>query len=305
MNQVSTVSLAVAVHKAGALPSMVSYSHYDLSHDQAYKQNLDKAQLFDSINRYVQSTGHSSLLLALNPKDLCDDDVVNFVVDSKISHVLLYGSIGGIGLHNLEAKVIDKKDQAMVRSYLDRYQEYFDLLPCKKLKLATTANSGVWHNGGYVVKGNEGAGRPGSDPLTVAFAQQLSKNPLMPVVPMGGIGSAEQVSWYIKHGAAAVAVGTRLAATRESVLSTQVKQAMVRASAKDLSVLDPDLKQKALVFDNFTQQDVANHTRSLRSGIVSAADQGHVFAGTAIDHIQCIWSAQEVIDELTSLLMNK
>jgi NAD(P)H-dependent flavin oxidoreductase YrpB (nitropropane dioxygenase family) len=88
-----------------------------------------------------------------------------------------------------------------------------------------------------------------------------------------------------------------LAASKESVLTPEVKNAMINATWNDIVTLDDRLKQNALVFSQVVSKDV-NNTFSLTTGISSKADQGHIFAGAGIDHIKEIKPMKQIIEEL-------
>jgi hypothetical protein len=75
---------------------------------------------------------------------------------------------------------------------------------------------------------------------------------------------------------------------------------MVNSSANSLTRFSDQASQQALVFNKYNNDD-ANHTHSLAAGI-NSPNNGHVFAGTAIDDIVDILPVETIIKSLVAKL---
>ena len=120
------------------------------------------------------------------------------------------------------------------------------------------------------------------------------------------MGTAEQVKEYIDLGAEIVAVGTLLALSTESTISTETKLAAIQKQSKDLvqfkhMVGNVERKQSALQFDPYNGPDDANGTMGLLRGMRGKKD-GHIYLGHGIDHVTELKTCQEIIQELSSCL---
>jgi NAD(P)H-dependent flavin oxidoreductase YrpB (nitropropane dioxygenase family) len=159
---------------------------------------------------------------------------------------------------------------------------------------------------GFCVKGSESAGFTGHVSVREVFLKQKAMTPNAMLIPYGGVGTAEQVKEYIDLGAETVAVGTVLALSTESPLSTETKLAALKKQSKDLTqflhvVGNVERKQNALQFEPYQGPDDANGTVGLLRGMRGKSD-GHVYLGQGIDHVQEIQSCKQIIQRLASCL---
>lgn len=274
MNQVSEETLAVAVSRAGGFPSISGYCY---SSDD---------ELILALERFVDQTGKSDLILGIDERSLLNAKLVTTIKDLKISHILRYAN---------EDLSISETTKVNWRKIV---QNVLDGLSCFKIELKHTFDSIKNTETIYFVKGNDGAGRPGLATTKELFDYHIAATPNARLVPTGAIGTYEQVRYYLDAGAVAVGCGTLFAAAKESVLSTDSKQALINATRKDLTVVDTNLKQLGLIF-NRIENDNLNNTASLKAGI-SSSKNGLLFAGHAVDHIASI----EPVSTILTRLMN-
>jgi NAD(P)H-dependent flavin oxidoreductase YrpB (nitropropane dioxygenase family) len=148
---------------------------------------------------------------------------------------------------------------------------------------------------GVIIKGEEGAGR-GSISLLALFNQIKIEYPALEIIVSGGIGSRDQVKYYMDRGALAVSIGTLLAVSEESKVSLETKFKIINSSSDDIKKFSLGAKQNALIFSSVENDDF-NHTHSLQAGIINA-NTGHVFAGQSINHIRKIKPVKEIINSL-------
>ncbi len=86
---------------------------------------------------------------------------------------------------------------------------------------------------GLVIEGSEAGGHIGPVSTSVLAQEILPVVRDVPVFVAGGIGNGRMIAAYLEMGAAGVQLGTRFAASRESVAHPNFKRAFVRAAARD------------------------------------------------------------------------
>ena len=84
-----------------------------------------------------------------------------------------------------------------------------------------------------VIEGSEAGGHIGPVSLTVLAQEILPAIRDVPVFVAGGLGRGEAILAYLEMGASGVQLGTRFAATTESIAHPNFKRAFIRANACD------------------------------------------------------------------------
>jgi len=84
-----------------------------------------------------------------------------------------------------------------------------------------------------VIEGSEAGGHIGPVSLTVLAQEILPVVREVPVFVAGGLGRGEAILAYLEMGASGVQLGTRFAATTESIAHPNFKRAFIRANARD------------------------------------------------------------------------
>ncbi len=84
-----------------------------------------------------------------------------------------------------------------------------------------------------VIEGSEAGGHIGPVSLTVLAQEILPHIREVPVFVAGGLGRGEAILAFLEMGAAGAQLGTRFAASEESIAHPRFKEAFVRASARD------------------------------------------------------------------------
>lgn len=281
MNGASNLTLALAVHEAGAMPSLSLDRYND---DNTINHDL----INEAFKSYQQSTGHVNLVFVLSHEDLFDYQLVKLLRQYKVSHIEFLSN---------------KLDSS-------HYWNQKDFQNAIKFMQVTTKIMGRVSNpmdnnflDAFCIKGKESGGFTGQHSVKDLFHQQRITTPDQSLIPYGGIGTPEQVAYYIKNKAAGVAVGTLFAASKESCLDHKVKLAMCSKTSNDI-VNFSDTKQNALVLGdlNSVLHDKShwNRSASLKKGI--SGNAGHIYAGHSIDYVTEIRSVAEIVDYLTELL---
>ena len=84
-----------------------------------------------------------------------------------------------------------------------------------------------------VIEGSEAGGHIGPVSLTVLAQEILPHVSEGPVFVAGGLGRGDAILGFLEQGAAGAQLGTRFAASAESIAHARFKQAFVRANARD------------------------------------------------------------------------
>lgn len=283
MTGVSYLSLALAVHQAGAMPSLL-LTPWKLG--QPTVQSRD--ELHDTLQEFWKATHSRNLAVAVVEQQLLDPEFLTILAEFAPSHIdFLPAEIGNknIWYQTDFAAALAKlpKTKFMIKAAFQAHQ----------IDLAH----------GYCIKGHESGGVRGTMPVRTLFELQRQLTPDAAVIPYGGVSHPSHVREYLAQGAAGVAVGTLFAACKESCLSEQTKQRMIEASSQDLHRF-ADTGQQALILGDaqHVEQTTGGWNRgpSLWQGITGDGTQGHVYAGTSIDHVTHIRTVQDTVDYLVS-----
>ena len=283
MNIASDLNLAAAVSVAGAMPSLM------INWKKGTRTDFDYDLFNYTLQEFVKLTGNGHCVLQLDYPDLRDPIVIQLIEKYKISHVELFGHM---------QYPLDRKQEEF-ELVLNSYQEQYNRLK-KTARIITrifTPSNGKGIDC-YALKGSDSAGCVGSLSVKDLFLAQHTLTPDIPLIAYGGIGTPSDVAWYLSQGVAGVAVGTLFAASKESCLSLETKQAMVNASSGSLTKLNTN--QQALVMG--TVSNDLNHKESLQAGIQGLG--GLIYAGSSIDHVTDIRSVQSIVDYLVSDIIN-
>ena len=285
----SDLKLALACWNAGIYPSL-------LIPDVLNQYTVNYDLLGETLTEYKKSTGACDIVLAIGQRQFFDLKLMDMIKSYKVSHVEFFP------LHD------DSYDRA-TQVFGDHYDKALSAM-AKHIApvqvMSRTRKPFVdKKNFAYCLKGSDGAGLNGELNTAELFEQQKKLTPDAVLIPYGGVGTPKQVADYIRTGATAVAVGTLLAASLESPLSQETKEAMCRANKSDINKFN-DTNQNALVLGDpkKVQQDKShwNRTDSFFKGLYGDGKTGHIYAGNGIDHVNSIKSVKEIVEYLTSEL---
>ena len=282
MNKVSDLRLAIAVRRAGALPSLSVFNY----HVSPTAINTDLLE--QDIKNYVNEFGDANILISMSIGGLLDNRIFRIFEEYRVKA--------------LEIILGEEEDNVLTRRQaIDRMQairSYGGLIFLK----STDFNESLPGIDGIVLKGPDGAGRGNTRGLSLEymFNETRNKKPELKIIVAGGIGNSTQVKQYMDGGAFAIGTGTLFAACEESKISLETKEKMIASSATDLKHLSNGAQQLALVFNEF-KEDNFNNSWGLAAGIKNT-NKGHIFAGKGIDYVTRIKSAAEVVTDLVAEL---
>ncbi|WP_310497680.1 nitronate monooxygenase [Sandarakinorhabdus sp.] len=150
-------------------------------------------------------------LITLHPQM---DELIAICAKHQVSHVVLAG-----GLPSGPAIAAIKGNGAKLMCFAPT------AALAKKL-----VRSGV---DAIIIEGSEAGGHIGPVSLTVLAQEILPVITEVPVFVAGGIGRGSAIAAFLDMGASGVQLGTRFAASAESVAHANFKKAFIRASARD------------------------------------------------------------------------
>jgi len=142
------------------------------------------------------------------------DALVRVCLEAKVGHVVLAGGIPPGGA---------------VRAVKDGGAKLICFTPALVLA-KRLVRSGA---DALVIEGSEAGGHIGPVSLNVLAQEILPHIREVPVFVAGGLGRGEAILAYLEMGASGAQLGTRFAATRESIAHSRFKQAFIRAAARD------------------------------------------------------------------------
>ena len=180
-----------------------------------------------------------------------------------------------------------------------------------------------------IIEGSEAGGHIGPVSLTVLAQEILPHVSEVPIFVAGGIGRGDAILGMLEMGAAGAQLGTRFAASTESIAHPAFKQAFVRANARDalptvqLDDRFPVIPVRGLVNNGttiyrrhqldiirqFTEGTLTKEAAQLaiehfwagalrRAVIEGDVENGSVMAGQSVGMVRSIQPTAEIIEEL-------
>lgn len=238
------------------------------------------------------------------------DDLVRVCIAAKVGHVVLAGGIPPGGA---------------VRAVKDGGAKLVAFAPALVLakRLVRSGADAI------IIEGSEAGGHIGPVSLTVLAQEILPHLKDVPVFVAGGLGRGDAILSYLEMGASGAQLGTRFAATVESIAHANFKQAFVKANARDalpsiqLDERFPVIPVRGLV-NAGTKRFLAHQAETLkkfdageldkaqaqlsiehfwagalrRAVIEGNVEEGSVMAGQSVGMVTSVQSVAEVIAEL-------
>lgn len=246
-------------------------------------------------------------LITLHPRL---DDLIRVCLDARVGHIVLAGGI---------------PPATAIRAVKDGGAKLIAFTPALSLGKRLVRQGAD----ALVIEGSEAGGHIGPVSLTVLAQEILPHMRDVPVFVAGGLGRGEAILGYLEMGAAGAQLGTRFAASEESIAHKNFKRMFVLASARDAlpSVeLDPRLpvipvrslvnqgtkrflEHQAEVRDKFLAGELTKEEAQLsierfwagalrRAVIEGDVEHGSVMAGQSVGLVHSIQPVAEIIQEL-------
>jgi NAD(P)H-dependent flavin oxidoreductase YrpB (nitropropane dioxygenase family) len=285
MNKVSDVPLAIAVRRAGCLPSLSIFNYFT-------RIGVIDPQLLDKdIEQYASAVGDTSILISV--------DIGNLLNLPGLVDVLLARQVGAVEIILDDANENASNRRRVVLPQVIKQLQQNGSMVFTKTLLPMDVMIGA---DGIILKGPDGAGRGSvsGETLEQLFDKYLTNFPTQRVITSGGVGTSKQLKYYMDRGAFGVGIGTMFAVSAESKISTETKLKLVASGAADVKRLNNGKtnsdSQNAVVFAEVAD-DNHNNTRGLMVGIKDST-QGHVFIGKGIEHANEILTCEEIVQRL-------
>jgi enoyl-[acyl-carrier protein] reductase II len=246
-------------------------------------------------------------LITLHPRL---NDLIRVCLDAKVGHIVLAGGI---------------PPATAIRAVKDGGAKLIAFTPALSLG-RRLVRSGA---DALVIEGSEAGGHIGPVSLTVLAQEILPHLRDVPVFVAGGIGRGEAILSYLEMGAAGAQLGTRFAASEESIAHANFKRMFVLAAARDaLPSVELDarlpvipvrslaneatkrfLEHQVVVRDQFVSGQLTKEEAqlsierfwagSLRRAVIDGdVEQGSVMAGQSVGLVQSIQPVATIIREL-------
>ena len=238
------------------------------------------------------------------------NDLVRVCLEAKVSHIVLAGGIPPGGA---------------VKAVKDGGAKLIAFAPALVLarRLVRSGADAI------VIEGSEAGGHIGPVSLTVLAQEILPHLRDVPVFVAGGLGRGDAILGYLEMGASGAQLGTRFAATRESIAHPNFKKAFLRANARDAlpsvqlderfpvipvrGLVNAGTKQfllhQAETRDKFQAGELSKENAQLaiehfwagalrRAVIDGDVENGSVMAGQSVGMVTAEQSIAEVLEEL-------
>ena len=282
----SDADLAIAVSKAGCVPSIVSSSENfidELEKCSVGIPNKEFAVCLESSKADITNSNYREIIkkiIEVSPK------YIEYWPSKKKT---LMGVSTNTGFGDIEndkqvrdlLKLLRKTSKIIMRVYQPEQSAYDDLIDA------------------YSLKSNESAGGFGNY-SSLELLAEYKKFTNKPLIPQGGIGTSGQIKELLKNGAVAAGIGTRFAVSIESRLSENAKIMIVNSTVDNLTILE-DTNQRVLLFDKDMDLTLEgsdwNRCNHLARGI-KTGKTGLVYVGNAINQVTKITSVAEIVAEL-------
>jgi enoyl-[acyl-carrier protein] reductase II len=238
------------------------------------------------------------------------DDLVRVCIEAGVGHVVLAGGI---------------PPGAAVRAVKDGGAKLIAFTPALVLA-KRLVRSGA---DALVIEGSEAGGHIGPVSLTVLAQEILPHVRDVPIFVAGGLGRGEAILSYLEMGASGAQLGTRFAASSESIAHENFKKAFVRAAARDaLPSIQLDerfpvipvrglvnegtkrfLEHQAVTLARFTSGELTKEAAQLdiehfwagalrRAVIDGDVENGSMMAGQSVGLVSRVQPVAEIIEEL-------
>ena len=269
MNGVSYVDLAIVISRAGAVPSLSIFNYYA-------NGRINLLLIEKELKRFTDATGTSEIILSMHWEHFMAGPIIDLLIKHSISLIELF------------VRPSDHSAWLDLATHIDK----MSLMGfCVMFK--TTNRLPVSNFDAIVLKGPLAAGRFfGSTESLEHRYKEVKEKIGAKIIPSGGIGSPEQVKYFMDQDALAIGIGTLFAASEESCVSKDTKQRIIDSTSADIKLIGP-LNCRGLLFSRLEDDD-ENNSKSLYAGI-KGTDTGCIYVGNGIDYIKEIMPVKDII----------
>lgn len=294
MNAISDINLAIAVSKAGAVPSLFldNYVQGDYENKTDWKQQINS-----DLSLFSRETNSSDVILSFSYYELSKlyKEIIELTVRHNITHYELLGL--DIKDHNQKLVISSMRKRGVKMLYKSNF---YPKDPDKETLSYIDA---------LMLKTKEGAGRivESAPDIGILIDHCKIHNSHLKIIVCGGISTKEDIEYYLDKGAHYVGIGTLFALSKESIISEKTKRAVIES--KQISkIKSGSMKQNAVIVGNYdggndsrdrnvSEAFKTNNTGGLRSAV--RGNDGHLFIGKGIENVNEILSVDDIVKKLT------
>lgn len=304
MNRVSNIDLAIAVAKAGCLPSiiMVAYSADDgkVFREEKFKMDMLKFRL---------EVGNCNIIVSMTDFFLAahHDRVVKMIQMFGITHIEILPYYGNQMRRLKNGEGLEETSYSL-ENYIKHLVKIKSMgckiiVKCLAYPIEPVSENLAQHKviDAIIVKSALGAGKvsPYYTNLVELVSKAKKKYPTVHIIASGGVSTPKDIKDCIKAGAIAVGIGTIFALSKESKINAKTKEALISKNSEDISAIGRSgLGLNAIVLNQHRGPDDDNFSQSLELGV--RGEGGHLYIGHGIDHVNEIFSVSDIVKRLTT-----
>jgi NAD(P)H-dependent flavin oxidoreductase YrpB (nitropropane dioxygenase family) len=294
MNRVSDIDLAIAVAKAGCLPSiiMVSYSAND------GKKFLEEKFKIDMIRMKLE-VGHCNIIVSMTDFFLLmhHQRIMKMIEIFGISHIEILPYYGN-----------QDKQSYSLENYIKCLVEVKAIgckiiVKCLSYPIESISENLARYNliDAIVVKSAKGAGKVSTynEDIFVLTEKVKKRYPSIHIISSGGVSTSSDITKCLDSGAIAVGIGTLFALSKESKVDFKTKEMLMLKNSEDITAIGrTGLGLNAIVIKEHDGPDDDNFSQSLEIGVKGAG--GHLYIGHGINQVNEILSVSDIVKRLTT-----
>lgn len=304
MNRVSNIDLAIAVAKAGCLPSiiMVAYSAED---GKVFREEKFKLDML----RFRLEVGNCNIIVSMTDFFLGfhHERMMKMIEMFGITHIEILPYYGN-QMRRLKNGEGLEEDSYSLENYIKHLVKIKStgckiIVKCLAYPIEPVSENLAQHKviDAIIVKSALGAGKvsPYYTNLAELVSKARRKYPTVHIIASGGVSTSQGVNDCISAGATAVGIGTIFALSKESKIDSETKEALISKTSKDIRAIGRSgLGLNAIVLKEHHGPDDDNFSKSLELGVKGAG--GHLYIGHGINQVDEILSVSEIVKRLTS-----
>ncbi len=304
MNRVSNIDLAIAVAKAGCLPSVIMVA-YSANTGTVFREEKFKLDML----RMKLEVGHCNIIVSMTDHflSLHHERMIKMIEMFGITHIEILPYYGN-QVRNLKNGEAFDTEAYSLESYVRHLIKIKSsgckiIVKCLAYPIEPVSENLAKYNviDAIVVKSAQGAGKVSDYNKNIFELTRKAKRkyPSVHVISSGGVSTSDDIKQCLESGATAVGIGTMFALSKESKIDIKTKEALISKTSEDIRALGrTGLGLNAIVFKDHKGPDDDNFSQSLDLGVRGAG--GHLYVGHAINNIDQILSVEEIVSRLTS-----
>ena len=304
MNRVSNIDLAIAVAKAGCLPSIIMVA-YSADEGKIFREE----KFVKDILKFKSLVGNCNIIVSMTDIFLEThyERMFKMIELFSITHIEILPYYGN-QIRNLKIDKRLKEGSYDFNSYINNLVKIKTTgckiivkclaYPIEPISEALAKNKVI---DAIIVKCAKGAGKasPLHEDLVELVTKAKKRYPTVHIIASGGVSTSKDVHDCIKAGATAVGIGTIFALSSESKVDPETKQLLISKTSKDITVIGKSgLGLNAIVIKEHDGPDDDNFSHSLEIGVKGAG--GHLYIGHGINQVNEILSVSDIVKRLTT-----